>query len=368
MPYFEAYGPQVGHWQSYMKVIRTDESETVSVVDVEAYFHSIGWGFEVDGCTATATQHDNSGNVMATSGPQVFSANTGYGETKNILGAKTSHRYERKAQDYTIRCYGKVVLAGGYEDGESLAQLAEGQIVIPARPYTPHGNPTVTANGTVVQTGTNVTISWAKSKTQGNADFTRFELYKGKTLVYSGTGTKKQVQVAEGENTYTLYEVHTWFGTEKKTSAKVTIYGLTPQGEPTIKATPQSVTYGQKSTISWAKSTTAGNTTFKKFTLYRNEVEVYDGTNTSFVDTPSNYTGAQGGTVTYRIVEVCDYHGVAVNTDNSVTITVNGGTVTVYDAGGNKHTALAYVYNADGTRHNCLVYAYDANGTRHNCI
>lgn len=366
MAVFEAYGPQIGHWRAYLTVERTDTA-THSTLTTQVYFQSIKWGYGLPNQVGITTQMDSADSVISTSGRTTFNAQSGYGESVSILVASTSHTYERKSQDYPIKCYGKVILSG-YEDGESLASLDAGQVIIPAIPYTPQGAPTVKASGTTVKTGSDVTISWAKSKTQGNAPFTRFELYKGKTLVYSGTGTSKSVTVTEGTNIYTLYEVHTWFGTEKKTSASVVVYAYTPQGKPTIKATPQSVTYGQKSTISWAKSAVQGNMTFKKFTLYRNNTQVYDGTNTSLVNVPSDYTGAQGGTVTYRVVEVCDYRGVTVSTENSVIVTVNGGTVTVYDSTGNKHNALAYVYDSDGKLRNCLVYAYDANGTRHNCI
>ena len=95
--------------------------------------------------------------------------------------------------------------------------------------YIAHSNPTIKAAKTTCNYGESVTLSWAKSSTQGNANFNRFELYLGSTKIYSGSAvsyavTPSSVTGAKGGTaTYTLKEIHEWYGTYYTTSASVSI-------------------------------------------------------------------------------------------------------------------------------------------------
>lgn len=74
-----------------------------------------------------------------------------------------------------------------------------------------------------------VTISWAKSGTQGNANFDRFELWQGRNKLYSGSGISKSVVPSDatgaqgGTATYTLKEIHEWYGTYPETSTTISV-------------------------------------------------------------------------------------------------------------------------------------------------
>lgn len=365
MATYEAYGTQTGHWRSYMTV-DVSQTDTQVTITAKTYWQSIAYGFSVTNSSGYSTQFLPDGTSIVEVGPSVFTASSGRGESATVYtGATSTHTYARNGADYLVDVYGDVYLTGGFEDGRSLAQY---DVTIPARVYTAHGEPTVSAASTTVATGTKVKVSWAKSGTQGNASFTRFELYKGSTLLYSGTDTSCDVTTTAGDNAYTLYEIHTWYGTEKNTSASVTVHAYTKQGNPTLSASPTTVRYGQATTLTWGKSTSQGNAAFSKFKLSRGSTSLYEGSGTTYSDTPSNATGAQGGSVTYKLEEVHTYNGVTLTTSATATVTVQGGTVTVYNGAGQKKTALVYAYDSSGNRHNCLVYAYDSSGNRHNII
>lgn len=102
-------------------------------------------------------------------------------------------------------------------------------VTVPAVQRDPHGQPTVSVSKSVVQSVEQVTISWKKSSDQGNASFERFELYQGNTKLYSGTDTSYKVKPSDytgaggGKVTFTVREVHEWYGTYPYTSASVTV-------------------------------------------------------------------------------------------------------------------------------------------------
>lgn len=102
-------------------------------------------------------------------------------------------------------------------------------LTIPARPYYAHGKPTIKASKTTANYGESVTISWAKSGTQGNANFDRFELWQGRNKLYSGSGISKSVVPSDatgaqgGTATYTLKEIHEWYGTYPETSTTISV-------------------------------------------------------------------------------------------------------------------------------------------------
>ncbi len=70
-------------------------------------------------------------------------------------------------------------------------------VTVPARQYNAHGKPTIKASKTTANYGESVTISWAKSSTQGNANFDRFELWQGNTKLYSGSAISKSVKPSD---------------------------------------------------------------------------------------------------------------------------------------------------------------------------
>lgn len=103
------------------------------------------------------------------------------------------------------------------------------RVTVPARQYIAHGKPTIKASKTTANYGESVTISWAKSATQGNANFDRFELWQGNTKLYSGSAISKSVKPSDvtgakgGTATYTLKEIHEWYGSYPSTESSVSI-------------------------------------------------------------------------------------------------------------------------------------------------
>ena len=114
---------------------------------------------------------------------------------------------------------------GGYREGS----IASGTVTIPARPYYAHGTPTISASKSTANYGESVTISWGKSATQGNANFDRFELWQGSNKLYSGSGVSKSVKPSDvtgakgGTATYTIKEIHEWYGSYPSTQNSTTI-------------------------------------------------------------------------------------------------------------------------------------------------
>lgn len=141
----------------------------------------------------------------------------------------------RRSQDFTVSktgsgrnvwCAGGVKIGGTYSPGTSEAGV---NVWINARTYYAHGNPIITANKTTANYGESITLSWAKSATQGNANFDRFELWQGSNKLYSGSAISKSVKPSDvtgakgGTATYTVKEIHTWYGSEKTTQASVSV-------------------------------------------------------------------------------------------------------------------------------------------------
>ena len=107
-------------------------------------------------------------------------------------------------------------------------------VTIPARPYHAHGNPAVSASKTTTHYSEEITLSWAKSDTQGNANFVRFELYhddenKPENKIYSGTSTSTKVIPSDytgakgGTVTFSIWELHEWYGENKWTHTDIAI-------------------------------------------------------------------------------------------------------------------------------------------------
>lgn len=153
-----------------------------------------------------------------------------YGAT--IVNGSKSWDITRTNVDQYCECWAKIwgERVNGYGAwGASNGDGARVAVTIPARPYHAHGNPTLSTIKTTAHYGEVLTLSFSKSETQGNANFDHFELYQGTTRLYKGTDTSyavtpSDVTGAKGGNvTYTLKEVHEWYGGYKTTETSISI-------------------------------------------------------------------------------------------------------------------------------------------------
>lgn len=147
-------------------------------------------------------------------------------------------------------------------------------------------------------------------------------------------------------------------------SGKVTIPAATrtPQGDPVISASKTEAVYGEQVALTWEKAETQGNAGFDRFELWQGSTKLYSGDGTSMSVTPSDVTGANGGTVVYEIREIHDWFGTEYTTEATVSVDVRSGTVTVYDSDGRPRAGLVTAYDADGAARKVLITAYDAEG------
>lgn len=139
-------------------------------------------------------------------------------------------------------------------------------------------------------------------------------------------------------------------------------------GNPTLSTIKTTVHYGEVLTLSFAKSETQGNANFDHFELYQGNTQLYKGTDTSYAVTPSDVTGAKGGTVTYTLKEVHKWYDEYKTTTASVSIKVQSGVVTIYDENRVKHVGLVTMYDEQRVKHYVLITAYDENGKAHNVV
>lgn len=153
-----------------------------------------------------------------------------YGAT--IVNGSKSWDIERINVDQYCECFAKIwgETVNGYGAwGANNGDGARVAVTIPARPYHAHGNPTFSASKTIAHYGEDITLSWSKSGTQGNASFDHFELWQGDTKLYSGSNTSYMLKPSDvtgakgGTVTYTLKEIHEWYGSYKSTQATVSI-------------------------------------------------------------------------------------------------------------------------------------------------
>lgn len=139
-------------------------------------------------------------------------------------------------------------------------------------------------------------------------------------------------------------------------------------GTPTLTTVKTSAHYGEVLTLSWDKSKTQGNANFDHFELWQGTTKLYTGSGTSYTVTPSDVTGAKGGTVTYTLKEVHEWYGDHPSKESSVSIKVQSGVVTIYDENGVKHVGLVTMYDENRVKHYVLITAYDENGKGHNVV
>lgn len=139
-------------------------------------------------------------------------------------------------------------------------------------------------------------------------------------------------------------------------------------GNPTLSTVKTTAHYGEVLTLSFAKSETQGNANFDHFELYQGNTQIHKSTDTSYTVTPSDVTGAKGGTVTYTLKEVHEWYGGYKTTETSITIKVQSGVVTIYDENKVKHVGLVTMYDEQRVRHYVLITAYDKDGNAHNVV
>lgn len=141
--------------------------------------------------------------------------------------------FSRSNNAYNISVTGRAQAeeVNGYGGGNGGHQDATITVTIPARPYTAHSSPTISAAKTTANYGESVQLSWSKGSTQGNANFDRFELWQGSNKLYSGSGVAYNVKPSDvtgakgGTVTYKLKEIHEWYGSypSKETSITLTV-------------------------------------------------------------------------------------------------------------------------------------------------
>lgn len=141
-----------------------------------------------------------------------------------------------------------------------------------------------------------------------------------------------------------------------------------PHGNPTLSTIKTTAHYGEVLTLSFAKSDTQGNANFDHFELWQGKTKLYSGTDTSYKVTPSDVTGAVGGTATYTLKEVHEWYGDHPSTETSITIKVQSGVVTIYDENRVKHVGLVTMYDENRVKHYVLITAYDDQGIAHNVV
>ena len=278
----------------------------------------------------------------------------------------------QSARSVTFFSWARGTTVSGY-GGYPASSEAQVSMTIPARTYNPHGKPRVTATNHC-EVGQSVTISWQKASTQGNAPFTRFELWQGNTRLYSGSGTSYKVTPSSitgskgGTATYQVREIHTWYSAAKTTTQNVSIAVRGAHGKPTISANKTTANYGESVTLSWKKAATQGNANFNKFELKQGSKVIYSGTAVSKSVKPSDYTGAKGGNVTFTLREIHKWYDSYPATETTITINVRSGVVSVYDSTGKKRTGLVTAYDSSGKAHYVLISAYDSNGAKHSVV
>lgn len=288
-----------------------------------------------------------------------------------------THRFtvNKKNYSWTASCWAKAW--GETVNGYGALPLnfeVRCNLTIPARTLVTQGNPSLSVSSNHCEVGGTVKLSWAKASSQGNASFDRFELWQGNNKLYSGSGTSYSVTPSSatgsggGTATYTLKEIHEWYGSYPTTQASVSVAVRGPHGNPTLSASKTTANYGESVNLSWAKSSTQGNAAFARFELWQGNNKLYSGSAVSKSVVPSDATGPKGGTATYVLKEIHEWYGSYPTTQTSKSITVRSGVVSVYDSGGAKHTGLVTAYDSSGKSHYVLITAYDSSGKAHSVV
>lgn len=327
--------------------------------------------------TASQVGHD------ACNGAAVGSVNGSgvYNYANWIAGVSGTWDIPRSKNATSMKCWCKYWGAEVNDyDAASNSGEVDVTVTIPARPYYAHGNPSFSSPKTTVHYGEEITLSWGKSGTQGNANFVRFELYhddanNAGNKIYSGTSTSMKVKPSDytgpkgGTVTLSLWELHDWYGTNKWTHTNITI--TVRSGVVTVYDDSESE--NSKTVVddnSLINSTSAIFTvpsiggrldirtspTWMMCTLTRSGGGTVELNLLGDKSHPSGYwcNLSQG---TYTIV-VQNALGADMPTPIVAKLTCNG----------HKHVGLVSMYDSDGKKHYVLITAYDENGKAHNVI
>lgn len=221
--------------------------------------------------------------------------------------------------------------------------------------------------GVCVQCGQDGSMEWTEadaiynySTPVGNIDHT-WEVSRGKNDKTVSCWTKYWSKTVSG---------HSGSGHHGEVYVNVTVpkRPYYEHGTPTLTTVKTSAHYGEVLTLSWDKSKTQGNANFDHFELWQGTTKLYTGSDTSYTVTPSDVTGAKGGTVTYTLKEVHEWYDEYKTTTASISIKVQSGVVTIYDENRVKHVGLVTMYDEQRVKHYVLITAYDKDGNAHNVI
>ncbi len=178
------------------------------------------------------SQWNDDGRGVAQIGANVAGCSREYGPFAKSLGA------------YAVRCWckawGETVDGYGAWDGPAMEAYVD--VSVAARTFVDFGAPSISVSKATVGMGESVTVSWAKSPTQGNAGFAYFEVYENGSKVYSGSGTSVARTPSDvpdvGSVVYEVREVHEWYGTYpyKSASASVAVVRLARPNPPALTA------------------------------------------------------------------------------------------------------------------------------------
>lgn len=113
------HGNVVQHWQVYGEAYIVSQNETTATVRCDTYFHSIGWGYNVNG-NGTATVNGQSAN----SGQVRCYAPTGGTVNQHLVTKDVTVSKGRSA--YNVGCQAVCQLTGGYHNGTSTVNLTVG--------------------------------------------------------------------------------------------------------------------------------------------------------------------------------------------------------------------------------------------------
>lgn len=212
----------IGKSQAYVWAEVTNKNDDTCYVHVKGCVSSVGnytmseYGVHV--------QSGQNGSNQWTDTTAVFNYNAWVGNIDSIWEVSRG-QYAKDITCWT-KYWGETV--NGY-GACSVSGEVNVVVTIPARPYHAHGNPTFSTSKTIAHYGEDVTLSWNKSGTQGNANFDHFELWQGSTKLYGGSNTSYTVIPSSvtgakgGTATYTIKEVHEWYGGYKTTETSVSI-------------------------------------------------------------------------------------------------------------------------------------------------
>jgi hypothetical protein len=223
---YSSFGVNGGTAHTYARVdasVSIIDDNTCSVTVSGYVYAQSGWELYQYGVHVQCGQNGSNEWVDTT---DVFNGTAHVGNTSGTWNVS------RGQNDRTISCWTKYwgeKVGGIGAAGISNSPAVYVDVTIPARPYHAHGNPSFSTPKTTVHYGETVELSWSKSETQGNANFDHFELWQGDTKLYSGSNTSYTVKPSDvtgakgGTATYTLKEIHEWYGGYKTTEASVSI-------------------------------------------------------------------------------------------------------------------------------------------------